>query len=122
VVAVPWAFQERGRSVPMLPLLFQIRSNSLWAGASFEGCCPSPERCRAGAATAAFFVMSGAFLYVPRGQTAPEEHAKAELVDALVGFGIVRMARVNRGDDPGLDRCVAALDSQGPDPDGPEAA
>lgn len=36
LIAVPWAFQERGRSVPKLPLLFQMRSNRLCAEAFQE--------------------------------------------------------------------------------------
>jgi len=36
LVAVPWAFQDRGRSVPTAALLFQVRSDRHWAG-HFKG-------------------------------------------------------------------------------------
>ena len=51
-----------------------------------------------GAAVAAFFVMWGAFLYMSAaGSPHQMERGKSAIVNALVGFSIVLMARVIAG-------------------------
>lgn len=51
-----------------------------------------------GAAVAAFFVMWGAFLYMSAaGSPHQMERGKAAIVNALVGFSIVLMAKVIAG-------------------------